>query len=83
LEYIIERGTMKITLDRKGDAAYIYLIWPLPPSSVARTYPCDPYEAGAEINLDFDSTGKLLGIEVLDASKHLPLDLLKDSEIIG
>ena len=29
-----------------------------------------------EINLDFDATGKLCGIEVLDASKVLPQHLL-------
>jgi len=74
---------MRITLDRQVDAAYIYLSGPLLSGSVARTYPCDPYEAGAEINLDFDADGRLLGIEILDASKHLPLYLLKDAEIIG
>ena len=28
------------------------------------------------INLDFDADGRLIGIEVLDASKFLPLELL-------
>lgn len=72
---------MKITLDHKGYIAYIYLTWPLGPNSVARTYPCDPFEAGAEINLDFDEDGRLLGIEILNASSHLPLDLLRNAEI--
>jgi len=73
---------MKITLSQKGNIAYIYLKWPIAPNEVARTYPCDPYEIEAEINLDFDNNGMLLGIEVFNASSHLPEELLKEAEII-
>lgn len=59
-----------------ADAAYIQLVDEIGAGGVARTYPCDPVEAGGMINLDFDSGGRLVGIEVLDASKMLPEALL-------
>lgn len=69
---------MKITYDQEADAAYIYLksdaekvgAW------VSKTYPCDPEEVGGMINLDFDAEGRLGGVEILDASKKLPKDIL-------
>jgi uncharacterized protein YuzE len=66
---------MKITYDRETDAAYIYLV-PIANGGVAQTYPCDPAEVNGMINLDFDSDGRLLGIEVLDASRKLPKSVL-------
>ncbi len=67
---------MRITYDSKADAAYIYLVDEIPAGGVAKTCPCDPREVQGQINLDFDSEGRLLGIEVLDASKKLPANLL-------
>ena len=66
---------MKITYDRDADAAYIYLV-PITDGGVAQTYPCDPAEVNGMINLDFDREGRLLGIEVLDASRKLPQAVL-------
>lgn len=76
---------MKITYDREADAAYIYLDPSLSMKSgwVAKTYPCDPQEVNGMINLDFDNNGKLGGIEVIDASKKLSEEFLKQAEIIG
>jgi uncharacterized protein YuzE len=74
---------MKITFDKNGNAAYIYFHWPLDPNSITKTYACDPFETGSEINLDFDTFGRLLGIEILDAKRILPDDLLRNAEIIG
>ena len=68
---------MRITYDRSTDAAYIYLVPMIDPGGVKKTYSCDPAEVNAEINLDFDGSGRLIGIEVLDASRKLPRDLLK------
>ena len=68
---------MKLTYDRSVDAAYIQLSRRRTAGSVTKTYPCDPLEVGGEINLDFDSEGRLIGIEILDASKRLPAELLK------
>ena len=67
---------MKITYDENADAAYIYLK-DIPPGGVKKTYPCDPNEINGMINLDFDENNILVGIEVLDASKKLPPDLLR------
>jgi uncharacterized protein YuzE len=69
---------MRITYDRETDAAYIYLV-PIADGGVARTYPCDPSEVDGMINLDFDREGRLIGIEVLDASRKLPQAVLASS----
>jgi uncharacterized protein YuzE len=73
---------VKVTFDRKSDAAYIQLVDEIGLGGVAKTYPCDPREVGGEINLDFDSDGRLVGIEVLDASKMLPIELLRDATLL-
>lgn len=65
---------MMITYDRVADAAYIELAPGIGVGGVAKTYPCDPIEAGV-INLDFDSNGHLVGIEVLGAHRLLPAGL--------
>jgi uncharacterized protein YuzE len=72
---------MRVTLDRKANAAYIYLR-PIGPGGVAKSYPCDPLGVDGMINLDFDSDGRLVGIEVLDASGKLPSTVLAKAEII-
>jgi uncharacterized protein YuzE len=74
---------MRYTYDRTADAVYIYLVPEIRPGEVHRTYSCDPHEAGAEVNLDFDVDGMLVGIEILDASRLLPRDFLKAADQIG
>lgn len=68
---------MKIEYDRSVDAAYISLGPEIGVAGVFQTYACDPVEVGGQINLDFDEGGRLIGIEVLDASKILPEELLR------
>jgi uncharacterized protein YuzE len=70
---------MKLSYDRSVDAAYIQIAAEIDAGGVAKTYPCDPRQVGGEINLDFDAEGRLLGIEILDASKKLPPELLRSS----
>lgn len=75
---------MKITYSKDVDAAYIYLV-DIKKGGVAKTYPLgiiDEYTPG-EINLDFDKNGRLVGIEILGASKVLPKKILDTAEIIG
>jgi uncharacterized protein YuzE len=72
---------IKLTYDKKADAAYIYFS-NYPADTVDKTYPCDPQEVEGMINLDF-AGGKLVGIEVMDASKKLPQEMLDQAEIIG
>jgi uncharacterized protein YuzE len=74
---------MKITYDRSVNAAYIYFAPAIDQGRIEKTYTCNPVEVGGQINLDFDVAGRLLGIEVLDASQKLPEELLEAAEIIG
>jgi uncharacterized protein YuzE len=68
---------VRVEYDPDVDAAYIYLT-EIKPGGVATTVPGWPNTQAFEINLDFDADGRLLGIEVLDASKRLPIDFLRD-----
>lgn len=68
---------MKLSYDRSVDAAYIQIAADIEAGEVAKTYPCDPLEVEGEINLDFDAQGRLIGIEVLDASKKLPREVVE------
>jgi uncharacterized protein YuzE len=70
------RGRIKVTYDARADAAYIQLVDHIGIGGVAKTYACDPIEVAGMINLDFDDEDRLVGIEVLDASKRLPIELL-------
>ncbi len=62
---------MKFEYDKDVDAAYIYLEHPIKDKQVKNTI-----ELNDNITLDFDSNGKLLGVEILDASKVLKKDVL-------
>jgi uncharacterized protein YuzE len=73
---------IKIEYDKEVDAVYIYLK-EIGPGGVSFTYPCDPSEVKGMINLDFDKEGKLEGIEIMDASKKLPKEILDEAENIG
>jgi uncharacterized protein YuzE len=64
---------MKVTYDDSVDAAYVYLTDETP---VARTLAV----AHEGINLDFAANGILVGIEVLEASRRLPVKLLVFSD---
>jgi len=68
---------MKITLDKEADAAYIYFK-EISPGEVTKTIQLNEY-----MNVDLDAEGTTLGIEIIDASKNLPLNSLKTAEIIG
>ncbi len=72
---------LRVEYDPRADAAYIYLT-DIAPGGVARSYACDPSEAGAMINLDFDSEGHLLGIEVIGARSHLSGEALAAATLI-
>jgi len=50
--------------DKEADAAYIYIDEPIKDGEAKNTI-----EVNDNIILDFDSKGKLLGIEILNASK--------------
>ena len=57
---------MKIEYGKDVDAAYIYLDNSISDNEVKKTI-----ELNENIMLDLDAKGKILGIEILDASKVL------------
>ena len=67
---------MRVAYDAHADAAYISLGEGIPAGGVARTVAVDPREIDGMIHLDFDREGRLVGIEVLDASRLLDPRLL-------
>ena len=73
---------MRITYDPAADAACIHLT--SSPLTPGRTTLQAPTPAGTEgfIALDWKD-GRLIGIEILDASTRLHHDLLEQAEITG
>lgn len=71
---------LRVRYSRAGDAAYIYLR-PIEPGGAVRQEIVDGVAEGNVI-LDFDRDGRLVGIEVLDASRFLPADLLAAADSI-
>ena len=72
--------TLKSRYDPVADAAYIYVKHPIENGEAATTIPAEvPAETpvGAGINLDFDRTGRLVGIEILGASRLLGEEVLQ------
>ena len=57
---------MKFEYDKEVDAGYIYLEFPIKEGEAKKTI-----ELNENIILDFDNKGKLLGVEILNASKVL------------
>lgn len=66
---------MKFEYDKEVDAAYIYIEYPIKEGEVKKTI-----ELNENIILDFDSKGKLLGVEILDASKILNKKVLLEAQ---
>ena len=64
---------MKVTFDKKVDAAYIYFK-EISPGEVSKTISLND-----SINIDLDSSGITIGIEILDASKNLPAHFIKSN----
>ncbi len=62
---------MRLTYDAAADAAYVYLVDSIVPGGVAHTAASMLDLDQAFIAFDFDSRGKLLGIEILGASRVL------------
>lgn len=57
---------MNFEYDKEVDAAYIYIKHPIKEGEAKKTI-----ELNENIIIDFDSKGKLLGVEILNASKLL------------
>ncbi|MCZ7604565.1 MAG: DUF2283 domain-containing protein [Planctomycetota bacterium] len=68
---------MRILYDKQTDTAYLQLS---DDSEKTRTHACDPMEVNGEINLDFGRDGELIGLEIQQARRLLPADLLAAAE---
>ncbi len=66
---------MKLEYDREADAAYIYLEYPIKEGGAKKTI-----QLNDNIILDFDDKNKLLGVEILDASKTLKKEVLMEAQ---
>ena len=69
---------MKFEYDREADAAYIYLVYPVKAGQAKSTI-----ELKENIMLDFDGKGKLLGVEILNASKVLNKKAIVSAEQVA
>ena len=65
---------MKIEYDREADVAYIYLKYPLKDGECKKTQ-----ELNESIIVDYDGDGKLLGVEILNASKLLTKKVIEEA----
>jgi uncharacterized protein YuzE len=68
---------MTTTFDAEADAAYIYLAGGIPAGGVARTVVVEDPRVAGMVNLDFDSDGRLVGVEVVGAMDVLSQSLLE------
>lgn len=71
---------MRATFDESTGATYIYIG---EPRKVAHTYVCDQEKVGGMIHLDFDGNGKLVGIEIVNGPRHLPVEFLKELKTLS
>ena len=66
---------MKFEYDKEVDAAYVYIEYPINNGEVKKTI-----ELNENIVLDFDKKGKLLGVEILNASKVMNKRVLVEAQ---
>jgi uncharacterized protein YuzE len=69
-----------MTFDSEANAAYIYLKDHIKPGGVSRSEFCDVELHGGPVFLQFDSDGRLIGIEILGARELLPNDTLDEAQ---
>jgi len=69
---------MKLTYDNKADAAYIYLEYPIKNGEVKKTV-----QLNDSVYIDLDNKQKILGVEILNASKSLKKEILAESKQIA
>ena len=67
---------MKFEYDQDVDSGYIYLEYPLESGKIKKTI-----ELNENIVLDLDEQGKILGIEILDASKILNKSTITKAQV--
>lgn len=68
---------MKIEYDKDADAAYIYF------KEIEEGEVVQTISLNESVNIDLDADGRTLGIEILDASKNLPVNAIKSAVVIS
>jgi len=75
---------LKLEYDRRANAAYIYVVYPIGVAQAVKQLIAGENEGEPPtFILDLDEDGLLLGIDVQNADRHLPQALLASAEIIG
>jgi uncharacterized protein YuzE len=69
-----------VTYSKAADAAYIYLR-PIEPGGAVRQETVTGVAEG-NVLLDFDRDGRLIGIEILEASRFLPVNVIAAADLI-
>jgi uncharacterized protein YuzE len=73
---------VKLTYDRDVDAAYLMVVDSIAPGEAAhQVQVAEDENVAGQFILDFDSNGKLLGLEILFASGTLPPSVLAAAEL--
>ena len=62
---------MTVTFDAEADAAFVYLDGDIPPGAAPRSEICDVEIEGGAVILLFSPDDRLVGIEILGASRLL------------
>ncbi|MCX3285234.1 DUF2283 domain-containing protein [Streptomyces sp. NEAU-H22] len=73
---------MHIDHDRESDTAYVSLVAHIADGTAVRQIPVDGLGADAEVFLDVDASGRLLGIEVIGAGGALPVEVLEQASTV-
>lgn len=66
---------MRFEYDKEVDAAYIYLEYPIKRGEAKKSV-----ELNESIIVDFDNNGRILGVEILNASKVLKKETLLEAQ---
>lgn len=70
---------MHIAYDHETDVAYVSLVAHIADGSAARQITVETADGEAELTLDLDATGRLLGIEAVGARAALPEEVLRQA----
>jgi uncharacterized protein YuzE len=73
---------VRMTHDADSNAAYIYLVDEIAPGQIANSRVADILLDNAAITVDFDADGRVLGIELLGASRILRAETIRAAENI-
>ncbi|MEU3267282.1 MULTISPECIES: DUF2283 domain-containing protein [Streptomyces] len=68
---------MHVEYDHENDVAYVSLVAHIADGASVRQIIVETPGGNAELNLDFDAAGRLLGIEAVGARAALPAEVLR------